>query len=146
MGANFRYRKTGPELGHQHRCGQDSVVGATIAPAEHVDLVRYQFANGNGRDLLFVGVLPPAFEGSHGTSEISGTIKNITRTFDAVNDDPEQIAQAAPRELPCRGRYGFELSVAVVYLANRYQAGTPFDCTENIGQIGVLAQPDRPPQ
>ena len=108
--------------------------------------MRYQFAHGNGRDLLFVGVLPPAFEGSHGTSDISGPVKNITRTFDVVNDNPEQTTQAAPRGAPCRDRFGFKLSVAVVYLADRYQAGTPFDCTENIGQIGVLAQSDRSPQ
>ncbi len=111
MGANFRHRKTGPELRHQHRRGQNSVVGAPVAPAKHVDPVRYQVAHGNGRDLLFAGVLPPAFEGSHGTAEISRPIRNLTRTFDAVNDGPEQTAQAATREPPCCGRFGNKGSI-----------------------------------
>ncbi len=78
------------------------MVGAAVAPAENIDLMRLQIAHGNRGNLLFAGILPPAFQGSHGTSEGLGTKKNITRTFAAVN-----VVGKPPSELrindPCGG-------------------------------------------
>ncbi|MFT5181078.1 MAG: hypothetical protein ACI8S3_000956 [Alphaproteobacteria bacterium] len=85
MRANFRHRHIGPELGHQHLHPQNHMMGAAVAPAEHIDLAGDQVPHRDGGYLLFAGVLPPAFEGSHGISGDLTWNKNITRTFSPVN-------------------------------------------------------------
>lgn len=70
-------------------------MGTAVAPAKHIDVVRDQLSHGYCGNLLFAGVLPPAFEGSHGTLQEAGTKKNITRTFAMVNGDRELLLQTS---------------------------------------------------
>jgi hypothetical protein len=48
-------------------------MGATVTPAEHIDLVAHQLAHGNRGNFFVAGVLPAAVEASHG---ISGDLRS----------------------------------------------------------------------
>ena len=126
-------------------------MGTAVAPAKHIDLVGDQLSHGNCGNLLFAGVLPPAFEGSHGTLRKAGTKKNITRTFAMVNGDRDLLLQTIGNEprSSARNWKWFKSGVGphkyggCVLLADRNQTRTPFDSAENVGETGILTQPYR---